>query len=95
MSIAPYEFVYRGFLLSRVQPELPPQVWWTRVAVSGGYGYLFADNADLADWPSWMQSAAGDGLAEYRDFGGASTARRPCRRPHHDLSVRRLGAGYR
>ena len=70
MSIAPYEYVFRGFLLSRLQPELPPQLWWTRVAVSGGYGYLFADNADLADWPSWMRSVAGDDLAEYRDFGG-------------------------
>ena len=69
-SIAPHEFVFRGFVLSRVQPVLPPQVWWTRVAVSGGYGYLFADNADLADWPSWMQSVAGGDLAEYRDFGG-------------------------
>ena len=53
-----------------MQLELPPQLWWTRVAVSGGYGYLFADNADLADWPSWMRSVAGDDLAEYRDFGG-------------------------
>jgi assimilatory nitrate reductase catalytic subunit len=69
-SIAPHEFVFRGFVLSRVQPVLPPQVWWTRVAVSGGYGYLFADNADLADWPSWMQAVAGGDLAEYRDFGG-------------------------
>jgi assimilatory nitrate reductase catalytic subunit len=70
VSIAPYEFVFRGFLLSRLQPELPPQLWWTRVAVSGGYGYLFADNADLADWPSWMQSVASGDLAEYRDVGG-------------------------
>ena len=69
-SIAPHEFVFRGFVLSRVQPVLPPQVWWTRVAVSGGYGYLFADNADPADWSSWMQSVAGGDLAEYRDFGG-------------------------
>jgi assimilatory nitrate reductase catalytic subunit len=69
-SIAPYEFVFRGFVLSRLQPALPPQIWWTRVAVSGGYGYLFADNADLANWPCWMQSVAGGDLAEYRDFGG-------------------------
>ncbi|HEY3795847.1 MAG TPA: molybdopterin-dependent oxidoreductase [Bradyrhizobium sp.] len=69
-SIAPYEFVFRGFVLSRLPPALPPQVWWTRVAVRGGYGYLFADNADLADWPCWMQSVAGGDLAEYRDFGG-------------------------
>ena len=29
-----------------------------RVAVNGGYGYLFADNADLAGWQSWLKSFA-------------------------------------
>jgi assimilatory nitrate reductase catalytic subunit len=40
------------------------------VAVPGGCGYLFADNAHLAGWQSWLRSVAGDDLAEYRDFGG-------------------------
>jgi assimilatory nitrate reductase catalytic subunit len=40
------------------------------VTVAGGYGYLFADNADLARWQSWLRSVAGDDLAEYKDFGG-------------------------
>ena len=40
------------------------------MAVTGGYGYLFADNADLAGWQSWLRSVAGPDLAEYRDFGG-------------------------
>ena len=39
------------------------------MAVGGGYGYLLADNADLASWQSWLRSAAGDEIAEYRDFG--------------------------
>jgi assimilatory nitrate reductase catalytic subunit len=69
-SIVPYEYVFRGFALSRVALELPPQLWWARVAVAGGYGYLFADNADLARWPQWLRRVAGDDLAEYRDFGG-------------------------
>jgi assimilatory nitrate reductase catalytic subunit len=69
-SIAPYEYVFRGFALSRVRLELPPHVWWTRVTVAGGYGYLFADNADLARWQSWLRSIAGSDLAEYKDFGG-------------------------
>jgi assimilatory nitrate reductase catalytic subunit len=69
-SITPYEYVFRGFALSRVKLELPDHAWWTRVAVAGGYGYLFADNADLASWQSWLRSAAGGDLAEYRDFGG-------------------------
>ena len=48
----------------------PTHAWWARVAVTGGYGYLFADNADLAGWQSWLRSIAGDDLAEYKDFGG-------------------------
>jgi assimilatory nitrate reductase catalytic subunit len=69
-SIVPYEYVFRGFVLSRVRLELPDHAWWARVAVPGGFGYLFADNADLAGWQSWLRSAAGGDLAEYRDFGG-------------------------
>jgi assimilatory nitrate reductase catalytic subunit len=69
-SIVPYEYVFRGFALSRVRLELPDQVWWARVTVAGGYGYLFADNADLARWQSWLRSIAGGDLAEYKDFGG-------------------------
>ena len=69
-SIAPYEYVFRGFVLSRAPLVLPASVWWVRVAVTGGCGYLLADNADLSRWPSWLRSAAGDDLAEYRDFGG-------------------------
>src|SRR6202011_3849689 len=64
------EYVFRGVALSRAQLELPPHAWWTRVAVTGGYGYLFADNADLAGWQSWLRSVAGPDLAEYKDFGG-------------------------
>ncbi|HTF80024.1 MAG TPA: molybdopterin-dependent oxidoreductase, partial [Bradyrhizobium sp.] len=72
-SIMPYEYVFRGFALSRTPLGMPPQapqVWWTRVAVAGGYGYLFADNADLARWQSRLRSVAGDDLAEYKDLGG-------------------------
>jgi assimilatory nitrate reductase catalytic subunit len=69
-SISAYEYVFRGFALSRTQLELPPNVWWARVAVSGGYGYLLAGNADLAGWQSWLRSTAGSDLAEYTDSGG-------------------------
>jgi assimilatory nitrate reductase catalytic subunit len=69
-SIAPYEYVFRGFVLSRLELELPDHVWWARVAVTGGYGYLLADNGDLTRWHPWLRSVAGDDLAEYRDFGG-------------------------
>jgi assimilatory nitrate reductase catalytic subunit len=49
-SIVPYEYVFRGFALSRVQLPLPDHAWWARVTVTGGYGYLLADNADLGGW---------------------------------------------
>jgi assimilatory nitrate reductase catalytic subunit len=70
VSIQPYEYVFRGFALSRAPLELPPHAWWARVAVTGGEGYLLADNADLAGWQSWLRAVAGGDLAEYRDIGG-------------------------
>src|SRR5947207_4550744 len=69
-SITPYEYMFRGFALSRKPLALPDHAWWARVAVNGGYGYLLADNADLRGWQSWLGSIAGDDLAEYKDFGG-------------------------
>jgi assimilatory nitrate reductase catalytic subunit len=69
-SITPYEYVFRGFALSRKPLHLPKHAWSARVAVNGGHGYLFANNADLAGWQTWLKSVASDDLAEYRDFGG-------------------------
>jgi assimilatory nitrate reductase catalytic subunit len=69
-SIQACEYVFRGFVLSRKKLELPQNIWWTRAAVAGGYGYLFADNADLSRWPVWLSSVAGCDCVEYRDFGG-------------------------
>ncbi|MDO9297578.1 nitrate reductase [Bradyrhizobium sp.] len=69
-SITPYEYVFRGFALSRTPLVLPDHAWWAHVAVPGGHGYLLADNADLGGWQSWLRSATSDDLAEYKDFGG-------------------------
>jgi assimilatory nitrate reductase catalytic subunit len=69
-SIAPYEYVFRGFALSRAPLQLPDHAWWARVSVGGGFGYLIADNADLSGWSSWLRTVAGADLAEYSDFGG-------------------------
>jgi assimilatory nitrate reductase catalytic subunit len=57
-------------VLSRKELALPQSLWWARVAITGGYAYLFADNADLARWPDWLRACSPDDLAEYRDFGG-------------------------
>ena len=69
-SIAPYEYVFSGFALSRRPLALPDHAWWARVAVNGGHGYLLADNADLKDWQRWLRVDAGEDFAEYFDFGG-------------------------
>ncbi|MEO8321089.1 MAG: molybdopterin-dependent oxidoreductase, partial [Bradyrhizobium sp.] len=69
-SIAPYEYVFRGFALSRRPLKLPVHAWGVHVAVNGGHGYLFADNADLKGWQSWLKSFTSDDFAEYKDFGG-------------------------
>jgi assimilatory nitrate reductase catalytic subunit len=69
-SITPHEYVFRGFVLSRKELALPQSLWWARAAITGGYAYLFADNADLKRWPDWLRASASDDVAEYRDFGG-------------------------
>jgi assimilatory nitrate reductase catalytic subunit len=69
-SIAPYEYVFRGFALSRALLQMPDRAWWARLTVDGGFGYLIADNANLPVWSSWLRSVAGSDLAEYSDFGG-------------------------
>jgi assimilatory nitrate reductase catalytic subunit len=69
-SIAPHEYVFRGFVLSRNEIELPENLWWARAATTGGYAYLFADNADVSRWPKFLRTIAGDDVAEYMDFGG-------------------------
>ncbi len=68
-SITPYEYVFRGFILSRTKLALPHNIWWARSAVAGGHAVLFADNADLARWPSWLRRVAGEDIAEYSDLG--------------------------
>ena len=41
-SIAPVEFAYRGFALTRAPFALPHGTWWARVALNGGIGTLIA-----------------------------------------------------
>jgi assimilatory nitrate reductase catalytic subunit len=69
-SIAPYEYVFCGFALSRKPLKLSEHAWWARATINGGLGYLIADNADLKGWSSWLRTVAGEELAEYSDFGG-------------------------
>jgi assimilatory nitrate reductase catalytic subunit len=68
-SIGPFVYAQRGFMLSRTPLALPAETWWARAAVVGGYGYLFADNADVARWQAWWGSLGGGDVAEYHDAG--------------------------
>jgi assimilatory nitrate reductase catalytic subunit len=70
VAIAPYEYVFRGFVLSRTELALPHHLWWARATIQGGYGYLFADNGDLSRWPAWLLARGADDIAEYSDAGG-------------------------
>lgn len=69
-AIAPVVFAERGFVLSRKPLTFPHHVWWARVAVPAGVGYLLAANGSVEGWRSWFD-ASGDGgeVAEYEDVG--------------------------
>ncbi|MGJ4910760.1 nitrate reductase [Bradyrhizobium sp. HKCCYLS2033] len=69
-AISPYEYVFRGFILSRTELALPSHLWWARATVQGGFGYLFADNGDLMRWPAWFKARATDDVTDYMDVGG-------------------------
>jgi assimilatory nitrate reductase catalytic subunit len=49
-TIAPVDYPWRGFILSRQAIDLPAECWWTRVALNGGYGYLLAFVEDPKLW---------------------------------------------
>ena len=68
VAIQAVTFAQRGFVLSRKPMAFPKSVWWSRVAVTGGYGYLLASNRDAASWKTYLsrQGEAGH-VAEYED----------------------------
>ena len=43
-TLKPVHYASRGFVLSRKPALLPAEMWWARVAVTGGAGVLFASN---------------------------------------------------
>ena len=65
-AISAVTYAQHGFLLTRDPVALPPDAWWARVAIGGGFGYLLAANADVATWKTWV-AAHGSDLAEYED----------------------------
>ena len=77
-AIAPAAFALRGFVLSRRTLNLPEGSWWTRIAVRGGFGYVFAANGDTTIWQDTIRNAAVAGAEwiEYAD--GTSGVYRAC-----------------
>jgi assimilatory nitrate reductase catalytic subunit len=72
-AIAPKSHAQRGFVLSRRALALPDDVWWSRVAVAGGHGYLLAHSLTLESWQDWFAANAPcDDVAAYHDPGGAA-----------------------
>ncbi len=72
-SIAPVAFASQGFVLSRSSFPLPQGGWWTKVAVEGGEGRLFATNETVPGMMALVRARFGeDGLVELvdREFGG-------------------------
>ncbi|GAB4067930.1 nitrate reductase [Ancylobacter sonchi] len=57
---------YRGFLLAREALSPPDAVWWARVALEGGEGWLIADEAGPLAWRTRM--AARFGALERSEF---------------------------
>lgn len=67
-AIAPSSFRSRGFLLGAEDLVLPDGSWWTRVAVEGGQGRLFATQADAVETMQLAREAFGiEGLLEMID----------------------------
>jgi assimilatory nitrate reductase catalytic subunit len=69
VTIAPVEFRFRGFALSRGRITLPTETWWSRVTVAKGEGVLLASNESPVVWRERASALFGaDGeMAEYVD----------------------------
>ena len=68
-AIAPVDFAFRGFALTREQLAFPTDTWWSRLAIANGHGYLMASNLAPAAWRDFAQAHFGAGaeMAEYCD----------------------------
>jgi assimilatory nitrate reductase catalytic subunit len=67
--VAPIEYAYRGFTLTRRPIALPAGTWFARLAVAGGEGLLFATNEPPPVWRDFMRRLMPEDaeLAAYSD----------------------------
>ncbi len=69
-NLFPCDYPQQGFVLSRERLSFPAGAWWTRVAVTGGYGYLFAAKHGVP-WRAWFDDRSmGQDVADYVDAVG-------------------------
>ncbi len=68
-AISPVEFLSQGFALSARPVAFPPDSWWTRVAIAGGFGYSLASNDGISVWREVVERmfTAGAERAEYAE----------------------------
>ena len=69
VAIAPVDYLYRGFVLSRARLQMPSETWWARAAVAGGEGLLLASNDAPQVWRERAAALFGAGaeITEYVD----------------------------
>jgi assimilatory nitrate reductase catalytic subunit len=60
VSAEPVAFAMTGFVLSTEKLHLPRDMFWSRVALEGGEGVLFAGNNDLAFWRDLVNARKSD-----------------------------------
>jgi len=66
-SIAPIDYAYRGFALTRQPLALASGTWWARVALSGGIGTLLATDERPEHWRDLTAALVGGELTEFID----------------------------
>ena len=69
-SIAPYEYVFRGFALSRVRLELPPCLVGARRCYRLASAICSPTMPIWRGWQSWLRSVRRRRSRRIRDFGG-------------------------
>jgi assimilatory nitrate reductase catalytic subunit len=67
-SVAPCAFAREGFLLARQPLAMPENVWWTRIAVTGGVAYRIASDVGPDPWLDLLRRNASRGdFVEFTD----------------------------